>query len=100
MRVAIVDPPELPPAYDVLVGWNMIASKSTSANVPAEHYLDGMGYVGYTGPRMTLGSQFRGQFMITPRWSHDAATGCHSQNQERFIHKCNSVNYGVADDGK
>jgi len=41
----VVDPPELPPAYDVVVGWNMVGFKSTATNVTAEDYLDGTEYV-------------------------------------------------------
>jgi hypothetical protein len=36
---------QLPPAYDVVVGWNMIGFKSTAGNVTAETYLDGTEYV-------------------------------------------------------
>ncbi|MGB5926207.1 MAG: hypothetical protein WBH01_09000 [Dehalococcoidia bacterium] len=45
MRVVIVDSPELPLAYDVVVGWNMVGFKSTATNVTAEHYLAGTEYV-------------------------------------------------------
>jgi len=45
MRAVIEDHPELPLAYDVLVGWNMVAFKSTTANVPATDYLGGTEYV-------------------------------------------------------
>jgi hypothetical protein len=31
----------LPPAYDVVVGWNMVGFKSTASNVTAENYLAG-----------------------------------------------------------
>jgi hypothetical protein len=36
---------QLPPAYDVVVGWNMVGFKSTAANVAAQTYLDGTEYV-------------------------------------------------------
>ena len=36
---------QLPPAYDVVVGWNMIGFKSTATDVPADDYLDGTEYV-------------------------------------------------------
>ena len=45
MRVVIVDPPELPPAYGVVAGWNMVGFKSTATNVTAEDYLAGTEYV-------------------------------------------------------
>jgi hypothetical protein len=32
---------QLPPAYDVVVGWNMVGFKSTASNVTAEDYLAG-----------------------------------------------------------
>jgi len=36
---------QLPPAYDVVAGWNMVGFKSTAANVAAADYLDGTEYV-------------------------------------------------------
>jgi len=36
---------QLPPAYDVVVGWNMVGFKSTATNVTATDYLDGTQYV-------------------------------------------------------
>jgi len=36
---------QLPPAYDVVVGWNMVGFKSRAINVTAEDYLDGTEYV-------------------------------------------------------
>lgn len=36
---------QLPPAYDVVVGWNMVGFKSTATNVTAADYLDGTKYV-------------------------------------------------------
>jgi len=36
---------QLPPAYDVVVGWNMVGFKSTAINVTADTYLDGTEYV-------------------------------------------------------
>ena len=36
---------QLPPAYDVVVGWNMVGFKSTAINVTALTYLDGTDYV-------------------------------------------------------
>jgi hypothetical protein len=36
---------QLPPTYDVVVGWNMVGFKSTATNVTAEDYLDGTEYV-------------------------------------------------------
>jgi len=36
---------QLPPAYDVVAGWNMVGFKSTAANVTALTYLDGTDYV-------------------------------------------------------
>ncbi|MFC1927274.1 hypothetical protein ACFLW7_01650 [Chloroflexota bacterium] len=36
---------QLPPAYDVVVGWNMVGFKSTATDVAAEDYLDGTEYV-------------------------------------------------------
>lgn len=38
-------PPALPPAYDVVVGWNMVGFKSTADNVTAAAYLAGTEYV-------------------------------------------------------
>jgi len=38
-------PPSLPPAYDVVVGWNMVGFKSTDTSTNAEDYLDGTEYV-------------------------------------------------------
>jgi len=35
----------LPPAYNVVVGWNMVGFKSTAANVTAQSYLAGTEYV-------------------------------------------------------
>jgi len=35
---------ELPPAYDVVVGWNMVGFKSTADNVTVENYLAGTKY--------------------------------------------------------
>jgi hypothetical protein len=35
----------LPPAYDVVVGWNMVGFKSTASNRTAQSYLDGTDYV-------------------------------------------------------
>jgi hypothetical protein len=35
---------ELPPAYDVVVGWNMVGFKSTAENVTVENYLAGTKY--------------------------------------------------------
>lgn len=43
--MVVVDPPELPPAYDVVVGWNMVGFKSRATNVTAADYLDGTIYV-------------------------------------------------------
>jgi len=45
MCVVIVDPPELPPAYDTVVGWNTVRFKSTATNVAAKNYLAGTQYV-------------------------------------------------------
>jgi len=36
---------QLPRAYDVVVGWNMVGFKSTATNVTATDYLDGTQYV-------------------------------------------------------
>jgi hypothetical protein len=36
---------QLPPAYDVVVGWNMVGFKSTVSNVTAADYLEGTEYV-------------------------------------------------------
>jgi hypothetical protein len=36
---------ELPPAYDVVVGWNMVGFKSTADNVTVETYLAGTEYI-------------------------------------------------------
>lgn len=36
---------QLPPTYDVVVGWNMVGFKSTATNVAAEDYLAGTEYV-------------------------------------------------------
>jgi hypothetical protein len=36
---------QLPPAYDVVVGWNMVGFKSTATNVTATDYLAGTEYV-------------------------------------------------------
>ncbi len=36
---------QLPPAYNVVVGWNMVGFKSTATNVAAADYLDGTEYV-------------------------------------------------------
>ena len=36
---------QLPPTYNVVVGWNMVGFKSTATNVPAEDYLAGTEYV-------------------------------------------------------
>jgi hypothetical protein len=36
---------QLPPTYDVVVGWNMVGFKSTATNVTAEDYLIGTEYV-------------------------------------------------------
>ena len=36
---------QLPPAYDVVAGWNMVGFKSTATNITAEDYLDGTDYV-------------------------------------------------------
>ena len=36
---------QLPPAYDVVVGWNMVGFKSTAGNVTAKSYLAGTEYV-------------------------------------------------------
>ena len=36
---------QLPPAYDVVAGWNMVGFKSRATNVTAEDYLDGTEYV-------------------------------------------------------
>ena len=36
---------QLPPAYDVVAGWNMVGFKSTATNVTAEDYLAGTEYV-------------------------------------------------------
>jgi hypothetical protein len=41
----VVDPRELLPAYDVVVGWNMVGFKSTATNVTAADYLAGTEYV-------------------------------------------------------
>jgi hypothetical protein len=35
---------ELPPAYDVVVGWNMVGFKSTAVNITVENYLAGTKY--------------------------------------------------------
>ncbi len=36
---------QLPPAYDVVVGWNMVGFKCTAADVAADDYLAGTEYV-------------------------------------------------------
>jgi hypothetical protein len=36
---------QLPPTYDVVVGWNMVGFKSTADNVTAADYLAGTEYV-------------------------------------------------------
>ena len=36
---------QLPPAYDVVAGWNMVGFKSIASNVTAKDYLDGTFYV-------------------------------------------------------
>ena len=36
---------QLPPTYDVVVGWNMVGFKSTATNVTADDYLAGTEYV-------------------------------------------------------
>jgi hypothetical protein len=36
---------QLPPTYEVVIGWNMVGFKSTATNVTAEDYLDGTEYV-------------------------------------------------------
>jgi hypothetical protein len=36
---------QLPPAYDVVIGWNMVGFKSTATNVTAADYLEGTEYV-------------------------------------------------------
>ena len=99
MRVVIVDPPELPPAYDVVVGWNMVGFKSTATNITAEIYLDGTGYVRIYYFENGAWFLIPGRLMMTP-WSQASATGWHSQSQEQFIHKCGSVKYGDADNDK
>jgi len=38
-------PPALPPAYDVIVGWNMVGFKSTANNITVEDYLAGTEYI-------------------------------------------------------
>jgi hypothetical protein len=45
MRAVVVALPELPPAYDVVVDWNMVGFKSTATNIPAKDYLGGVEYV-------------------------------------------------------
>jgi hypothetical protein len=45
MHVGIVNPPELPPAYDVVAGWTTVGFKSTATNVTTTDYLGGTEYV-------------------------------------------------------
>jgi len=45
MRAVVVDSPELSPAYDVVIGWNVVGFKSTTTNVTAKDYLAGTEYV-------------------------------------------------------
>jgi len=45
MRVVIADPPELPPAYNIVICWNIVDFKSIASNVTGELHLDGTGYV-------------------------------------------------------
>jgi hypothetical protein len=48
LNIAGTEMPEgaqLPPAYDVVVGWNMVGFKSTANNVTVEDYLAGTEYI-------------------------------------------------------
>lgn len=51
-------PPALPPAYDVVVGWNMVGFKSTATNVTAQDYLGGTEYVRIYWFDLDLGGWF------------------------------------------
>jgi hypothetical protein len=64
MRVAIVDPPELP-AQDIVVGWNMSASSPPLLMQPLQIILRARNTLGYTGLRVTRGSSFQGRTMMT-----------------------------------
>jgi len=66
MRVVIVDSPELPLAYDVVVGWNMVGFKSTATNVTAEHYLAGTEYVRIYYFKNGAWFLIPGRLMMTP----------------------------------
>jgi len=44
LRVVTVDPPELPPASDVVICRNIVGFKSLASNVTDELHLDGTGY--------------------------------------------------------
>jgi hypothetical protein len=59
-----VDPPELPPAYDAVVGWNTVRFKSTATDVAAKNYLAGTQYVRIFGFR-------NGAWFLTPGPSYD-----------------------------
>jgi hypothetical protein len=100
MRVMIVDPSELPPAYDMVAGWNMVGLKSTATDVSAEDYLEGTEYVRICGFKNGAWFLIPDRPMKTPRWSQASVTGWHSRNQEQLIHKCGSVDYGGADNHK
>ena len=51
MRAVVVDPPELSPAYDVVIGWNMVGCKSTATDVTTKDYPAGAEYVSIYGFR-------------------------------------------------
>ena len=56
-------PPALPPAYDVVAGWNMVGFKSTATNVTAADYLAG------TEPIRIYGFKDDAWFMISPPYN-------------------------------
>ena len=48
LRIAGTEMPQgggMPPAYDVVLGWNMVGFKSTAINVTVENYLAGTEYI-------------------------------------------------------
>jgi len=64
MCVVTVDHPELPPAYDLVAGWDMVGVKSTAASVAAIDYPAGTEYDGMYG--FKNGARF-----FTPPPPHD-----------------------------
>lgn len=62
-------PPALPPAYDVVAGWNMVGFKSTATNVTAADYLAG------TEPIRIYGFKDDAWFMISPPYNDPMVPG-------------------------